>query len=105
MKTANGIKKLPINFDTDFVIQPLGDNSKMEEGSDFEAEEHSDTTESEGNESEQDLEVFMMISNELKQISDNALEIIEGTPEIAPVPNLNISETEKNQISFGSNNC
>jgi len=95
MKTANGIKKLPINFDTDFEIQPLNDNSKMEEGSDSEAEEHSDTTESEGNESEQDLEVFMMISNELKQISNNELEIIEGTPEIAPVPNLNISETEK----------
>ena len=71
MKIANGTKKLPINFDTDFEIQPLNDNSKMEEGSDFEAEEHSDTTESEGNESEgneseQDLEVFMMISNELK---------------------------------------
>ena len=36
----------------------------MEEGSDSEAEEHSDTAES-----DQDLEVFMMISNELKQIS------------------------------------
>ena len=100
MKTANGMKELPVNFDTDFEIQSLDDNSKMEEESHSEAEEHSDTTESEGNESEQDLEVFMMISNELKQISDNELEIIEGTPEIAPIPNLNVSETEKIKLAL-----
>ena len=71
MKTANGTKKLPINFDTDFEIQPLGDNFKMEKELDSKTEEHSDTTESEGNESEQDLAVFMIISNELNKISDN----------------------------------
>ena len=42
----------------------------------------------------------MMISNELKQISDNELEIIEGTPEIAPIPNLNVSETEKIKLAL-----
>ena len=100
MKTANGMKELPVNFDTDFEIQSLDDNSKMEEESHSEAEEHSDTIESEGNKFEQDLEVFMMISNELKQISDNELEIIEGTPEIAPIPNLNVSETEKIKLAL-----
>ena len=36
MKTANGLKNLPINFDTDFEIQHPHDNSKMEEESDVE---------------------------------------------------------------------
>src|SRR5437762_3011040 len=100
MKTANGIKKLPINFDIDFNIQHLYDNSKMEEDSHSEAEEHSDTTESEGNKSEADLEEFVMIFNELKQTSDNEFEIIEGTPEIPPIPNFSISESEKTKIAL-----
>ena len=36
----------------------------------------------------------------LKQISDNELEIIEGTPEIAPIPNLNVSETETIKLAL-----
>ena len=72
----------------------------MEEDSHSEAEEHSDTTESEGNKSEADLEVFVMISNELKQTSDHEFEIIEGTPEIPPIPNFSISETEKTKIAL-----
>jgi RNase H-like domain found in reverse transcriptase/Reverse transcriptase (RNA-dependent DNA polymerase)/Integrase zinc binding domain/Integrase core domain/gag-polyprotein putative aspartyl protease/Retrotransposon gag protein len=93
IKTKSGIRNLPINFDTDFRIQPL-DDSKMEEESNSELEEYSNTTESEEDESD-NLEVFMMISNELKENSDNELEIIEATPEIPPVPRFNISEKEK----------
>ena len=68
MKTANGIKKLPINFDTDFEIQHLHDNSKMEEELNSDSENHSDTTESEA-----DLEAFVMISNKLNQTADSKL--------------------------------
>ena len=53
---------------------------QMEEESNSESEEYFDTTESEGNKLEEDLEVFMMISNPLKQTADNKFEIIEGIP-------------------------
>jgi len=51
MKTPDGIKRLPINFDTNYAIQDY----QMEEESNPETEEDSDTTESECDQSEEDL--------------------------------------------------
>ena len=89
MRTTDGIKKLPINFDTDFKIQSLNDNFKMEKELDSKYKEQSDTTESEGNASKENLEVFMMISNEL--------EIIEGTPEITSIHMSGKSERQNSE--------
>ena len=77
MKSSHRIKKLPINFDTDYDIQMLNyidfriptlnlKNTLIQQNLKVINRE--------------DLEVFMMISNPLKQTADNIFEIIEGIP-------------------------
>ena len=93
MKTNYGIQKLPVNFDTHFGVQLITNVPEQiaedelevyQEGNHVQYlnDENEEEEEEEDNEETEDEELFVLITNELMEPSDQNFEILEGQKEI-----------------------